>query len=176
MSNKAGLVVQVTRLAPEALKAHALLNDLCARYDVGPFIFTTRVRIDPGGVARPRPVLTLGTDSIDDPPRFLAEFLGQQILWFLAGRPVETGRAATALKARFPEFYQQNPELESNEAALYHRVAAAWLEMRALGRFFSTDEVEDILRSHNEARPVYRMMLRNRSAIGEIVEESGLAL
>jgi hypothetical protein len=174
MSNKAGFLVQVTRLAPEAIKAHSLLNDLCSRYDLTPFAFTQRIRIDPGGESRARPVLTLGTGNVADPPLFLAEFLAQQIEWFLAGRNEAADRAAGALEGKFPHFYAQNPQLADRPTTLYRRLAAAWLEFEAMRRFFSEDEVDDVLRSHDEDRPVYRMMLRNRAAIADVMIEHGL--
>lgn len=176
MADRSGLIVQVARLAPEAIKAHTLLESLCARYDVTPFFFTRRVRIDPDGEARPRPVLTLGTGSLRDPPRFLAEFLGQQMEWFLAAREEAAKAAAAALAAAFPEFHAQNPELAETPAALFRRVAAAWLELEAMLRFFAPEDAEDTLRSHDAARPVYRLVIRNRAAIGEIMEAHGLAL
>jgi hypothetical protein len=174
MSNKAGLLVQVTRLTPEAIKAHGLLNDLCARYDLTPFVFTQRIRIDPSGETKPRPVLTLGTGNVADPPLFLAEFLAQQIQWFLAGRNEAADRAIGALERRFPDFYTQNPQLSDRPATLYRRLAAAWLEFEAMRRFFGEDDVDDVLRSHSEGRPVYRLMLRNRAAIGNVMIEHGL--
>jgi hypothetical protein len=176
MPNQAGLIIQVTRLAPEAIKAHGLLDKLCARYDLTPFVFTQRIRIEPGGPARPRPVLTLGTGSIGDPPRFLAEFLFQQMQWFLAAREAAAGEAAAALETSFPDFYDQNRELAERPAALFRMVAAAWLELQAMLRFFDAEDVEDALRSHDAARPVYRLVLRHRAAIGKIMELHGLAL
>jgi hypothetical protein len=176
MGNRAGLIIQVTRLAPEAIKAHALLDSLCARYDVTPFVFTQRVRIEPGGRASAGAVLTLGTQSLGDPPRFLAEFLGQQMRWFLAAREDAVGGAVAALEASFPEFHAQNRELAERPAALFRMVAAAWLELQAMLRFFDPDDVEDVLRSHDGARPVYRLVLRNRAAIGSIMEAHGLAI
>jgi hypothetical protein len=176
MPNRAGLVIQVARLAPEAIKAHALLDSLCARYDLTPFVFTRRIRIDPGGAARARPVLTLGTGSIGDPPRFLAEFLGQQMEWFLAARDAAMGEAAAALAAAFPDFHEQNSALAANPVALFRMVAAAWLELQAMLRFFDAEDAEDALRGHDEARPVYRLVLRHRAAVGEIMEAHGLGL
>jgi hypothetical protein len=176
MANKAGLIIQVTRLAPETIKAHALLDSLCARYDVAPFVFTKRVRIDPGGAAKPHPVLTLGTDNIGDPPLFLAEFFSQQMHWFLAARGEAASQAVAALEAGFPDFHGQNRELAESPAALFRLVAAAWLELQAMRRFFGEDDVEDALRSHDTARPVYRLVLRHEEAIGAIMEAHGLTL
>jgi hypothetical protein len=176
MANNAGLIVQVTRLAPEAIKAHALLEELCRRYDLAPFVFTRRVRIEPGGSAAPTPILTLGTASVGDPPRFLAEFLAQQMDWYLRARAEAAAAAAAALAAAYPDFWPQNQALAPNAAALYRRLAAAWLELRAMERFLDRDDAEDALRSHDEARPVYRLMLRHRGAIGAIIEAHGLAL
>jgi hypothetical protein len=176
VANRAGLIIQVARLAPETIKAHALLDSLCARYDVTPFVFTQRVRIEPGGAVRSGAVLTLGTQSIGDPPRFLAEFLGQQMRWFLAAREAALGAAVAALETSFPDFHAQNRELADHPASLFRMVAAAWLELQAMLRFFDSDDVEDVLRSHDAARPVYRLVLRNRAAIGRIMEEHGLAI
>jgi hypothetical protein len=176
LANQAGLIIQVARLAPEAIKAHGLLDSLCARYDLTPFVFTQRVRIDPGGAARARPVLTLGTGSIGDPPRFLAEFLFQQMQWFLAAREQASSEAAAALQTSFPDFYDQNRELAEHPAALFRTVAAAWLELQAMLRFFDVEDAEDALRSHDAARPVYRLVLRHRAAVGKIMEAHGLAL
>lgn len=55
-------------------------------------------------------------------------------------------------------------------------MAAAWLELEAMLRFFAPEDAEDTLRSHDAARPVYRLVIRNRAAIGEIMEAHGLAL
>jgi hypothetical protein len=170
------LIVQVTRLAPEAVKAHALLDQLCKRYDLAPFFFTQRVRIEPGGTAKATPILTLGTASLADPPRFLAEFLGQQMQWFLRARDEAAARASAALEAAFPDFWPQNRELAPEAATLYRRLAAAWLELQAMLRFFDPDDAEDVLRSHDDGRPIYRLMLRKRAAIANIMQAHGLVL
>lgn len=176
MANQAGLIIQVARLAPEAVKAHGLLDSLCARYDLGPFVFTRRVRIEAGCVATARPILTLGTGSIEDPPRFLAEFLFLQMHWFLDAREEAAGKAAAALALSFPDFYDQNRGLARHETALFRMVVAAWLELQAMLRFFDLEDAEDVLHSHDAARSVYRLVLRHRAGVGKIVNEHGLAL
>jgi hypothetical protein len=43
-------------------------------------------------------------------------------------------------------------------------------------RFFDAEDAEDALCGHDEARPVYRLVLRHRAAVGEIMEAHGLGL
>jgi hypothetical protein len=176
MANRAGLVIQVARLAPEAIKAHGLLDSLCARYDLTPFVSTRRIRIDPDGTTRARPVLTLGTRSAGDPLSFLAEFLVQQMEWRLGERAAAVEGAVAALEASFPDFYEQNRTLADRPADLFRMAAAAWLAFEAMLRFLDPDDAEDALRSHDGPRPVCRLVLRHRDAVGAIMAAHGLAL
>jgi len=175
VANAAGLTIQLGEISPETLRAHAALDRLCRTLDLSPYIFTTRVRIERDAASRSHPMLTLGAASASDPHLLLAEFLHQQMRWYLAGRGDRVANAGAAFATMFPTLAGDAAEATRPGSGIYRILAAAFLEHAALSRLIGADDAEDAVRSHASFRAVYRVLLRNSAAIAAVMEENELA-
>jgi hypothetical protein len=175
--NRAGLVIQLGEISPEALRTRAALDALCVRFDLAPYVQSVRLRIEKGAQPRLRPIATLGTASSGDPHLLLAEFLSLQMEALLAGRPEPAAAAAAALATRFPELRAaMGAAAPSDPLAPYRALAVAALELAALSRLLGAEEGGEIVRAHDAQRPLYRFLLRNEKAVGDVMTAAGLRL
>ena len=100
--------------APEERAVAAQLRDLLARFDTSRYWWTKRVRIAAGELPHSHPVLTVGTRQYDNEHMLLADFIHEQLHWYLDERdePLEhvalTDLLGDAAADRVRAFWQQD--------------------------------------------------------------------
>ncbi|MBW4691858.1 MAG: hypothetical protein KME27_08820 [Lyngbya sp. HA4199-MV5] len=159
--------------------AARVLQDLAARFDLEPFLFTRHIRLDPslgrGGVSHP--TLSLGVMHAREPDRFLSVFLHEQMHWFLCACDL------SAVDAAIEEFRlgwmnapdsSRRDEVGADEYSTYLHFAVNWLELDALSTLLGVDRDRDVLSSHSFYRWINACILRDTDKIAHVMSRHGL--
>ncbi|HYD99315.1 MAG TPA: hypothetical protein VEH84_08025 [Alphaproteobacteria bacterium] len=155
-----------------ARQARACFAALARRHDLRPYLFTGRIRIDPAARPHSHPVLTLNAEHVEEPERFLAVFLNLEMRWCLERQTVEPALVEGALRAIFPGLAAGTTA--GGSAPL--RLAAAWLEFRALIDLLGRAAAQRVVDTHRHDRRIYDLATRHEIEIGALLQSLGLRL
>jgi len=172
-------VVHIQAVHPKDVREQATvtqLQRLLQRYDLGPWIFTTEVRVDRSAIPHSHPVLTLHTRHLKDDDLLLSTFVHEELHWYLVEHPTETDAAIAEFKTRFPTTPVGFPRGSSDETGNYVHLLDIFLEWRAdkllLGELRARQTMEFWASDHYTW--VYRTVLEHEREIGEIATRHGL--
>jgi hypothetical protein len=159
--------------------AAQVLQDLTVKFDLEPFLFTRRIRLDPslgrGGVSHP--TLSLGILHAREPDRFLSVFLHEQMHWFLCTCDLK------AVNAAIDEFrlgWSNAPdssmcdEVGVDEYSTYLHFAVNWLELDCLSTLLGTVRAREVLSSHSFYRWINSCILRDTDKVADVMYRHGL--
>ena len=159
----------------------AQLRRLLADYDLSPWLFTDKVKVEAGVEPHSMPILTMNTDHLDNDLRQLSIFLHEQVHWHVA-------MAARRLAA-IAELRRAYPDAPADSERLYQHLLVAWLEFDALAELIGEDEARRVIREKvavinrglapevAEQFAWYNLtVLEDTQAIGAVVERHGLML
>jgi len=90
---------------PDERAVEERLRALLKRYDASPYLFTNDVVVEHGALPHSHPVLTLGTRPYGDDHLLLADYVHEQLHWYL----VEHDAACKAAVAEMRELYRDVP-------------------------------------------------------------------
>ncbi len=171
-----GIDIELAVTSPKTLMAESILRDLLARYDLRAYAFTKKVRIETGVIPRSHPVLTLNTRSLDDPERWLAQYLHEQIHWFLSARYPSVRQAIAAFEERYPSLPTERGQIARSPHSTYLHLAVNWLELMALRHHLGAARAEEILSTQPFYRWIYATVIRDEAAIAEIMRRHDLVI
>ncbi len=159
----------------EALARDQLLSIL-NRYDLDKWRLTNRVRIQHFVVPHSHPVLTLNTRYLDDDACALSTYLHEQLHWFLAPRRKATRQAMADLKRRYPDTPAKPPAGARDLHSSYLHYVVCYLEYAALIDVLGPEEARRVIDfwCADHYTEIYKTVLRDYDAIGEIVARHGL--
>lgn len=151
------------------------LYHLAQVYDLSPFLFTKKVRIESQVVPHSHPVLTLNTRNAEKPKKILATFLHEQLHWWINQNPKNTEAAVLELK----KIYPQAPVTTSEGKDSTHlHLLVCYLELRSLEFYLGNKEARDIITSvmkQDKIYPwIYYQVLYKDFAIKAIAEKHKL--
>lgn len=172
----ASIEIELAETTPTTLRAERVLRELLARYDLRAYAFTRKVRIESGVIPHSHPVLTLNTRSLDDPERWLAQYLHEQIHWFLSAREAATQQAIAAFKQRYPDLPTGRDQVARNVYSTYLHFAVNWLELIALRHYLGAARAEEILSTQPFYRWIYATVIRDEDAIAALMRRHGLVI
>lgn len=113
------------------------LLQLTQVYDLDPFLFTKKVKIQSRVVPHSHPVLTLNTRNAENPYKLLSVFLHEQFHWWLTKNSQNTLLAIKELKRYFPKA----PVTKSLGADSTHlHLLVCYLELQALNYYLGKKE------------------------------------
>lgn len=163
----------------EAQSAARVLQDLATRFDLEPFLFTHRVRLDStlgrGGVSHP--ILTLGILYAKDADRFLSVFLHEQMHWFLCACDLSAVDAAIdEFRAGWPNAPDPSmrDEVGHDEYSTYLHFAVNWLELDSLSTLLGAVRAREVLSSHSFYRWINSCVLRDTAKIAAVMARHNL--
>lgn len=171
-----GIDIELAETTPWTLRAEAVFRELLSRYDLRAYTFTRKVRIEPRVIPHSHPVLTLNTRYVDDSERWLAQYLHEQIHWFLSARNTATLSAIAAFRARYPELPTARDQVARDPHSTYLHLAVNWLELVALRHYLGADRAEEILSTHHFYRWINSTVIRDEADIGEIMRRLDLVI
>jgi hypothetical protein len=163
----------------EVQLAARVLQNLAGRFDLEPFLFTRRIRLDPalgrGGMSHP--ILSLGVMHAREPDRFLSVFLHEQMHWFLCGCDLN---AVDAAIDEFRSGWSNAPdssmrdEVGAEEYSTYLHFAVNWLELDSLSALLGNDCARAVLASHPFYCWINSCILRDTDKVVAVMSRHGL--
>jgi hypothetical protein len=159
--------------------AAQVLQNLAARFDLEPFLFTRRIRLDSslgrGGISHP--ILSLGVMHAKEPDRFLSVFLHEQMHWFLCACDLN---AVDAAIDEFRSSWSNAPDLSMrdevgvDEYSTYLHFAVNWLELDSLSALLGAVRAREVLSSHSFYRWINSCVLRDTDKVADVMARHGL--
>lgn len=163
----------------EVQSAARELQDLASRFDLEPFLFTRRIRLDPslgrGGVSHP--TLSLGVMHARDPGRFLSVLLHEQMHWFLCACELSAVDAAIEqFRVGWPNAPDPSmrDEVGVDEYSTYLHFAVNWLELDALSTLLGEVRAREVLSTHSFYRWINSCILRDTNKVADVMSQYGL--
>lgn len=157
-------------------RTRAQLLRLVEEYDVEPWLYTTRVRIDETQIPHSHPVLTLHTRHLGDDHGLLSTFIHEQFHWLEEGETLADFRAAMT---DFEEIYPEVPRSDAGGArdreSTYRHLLVCDLELQAMTRLVGEEAARDLLASITHYEWIYDRVLTD-PRVREIAARHGFLL
>ena len=186
---QSGTQAKITFVEEEKEKAREQLRRLLAEYDLDPWIFTQRVKIETGVDPHSHPILTLNTDFLDDDDMQLSVFLHEQAHWFVSRsvphRAPEDGEEEAIIR----ELRQMYPNAPVPDYNAYLHLIVAWVELDAMAELVGEEQARQLLREKVQRlveEPLskvdkryrwYNMrVLEDTEAIGKVWQKHGFVI
>src|SRR5436309_13178577 len=97
------LSIELVHNSPNEQRAKDQLERLLKEHDLSRWIFTKKIRIEQFVLPHSHPILTLNTRSVTNDRRALANFVHEQIHWFLTRRSGDANKAIADLQRLYPD-------------------------------------------------------------------------
>jgi hypothetical protein len=163
------VVVEISPDKGTMLMKQNLLH-LAQVYDLSPFLFTKRVHIHPGTPHQSHPDLTLDTKNAESPPHILADFLHEELHWWLSHNQEKTAAAKMELNKIYPKAPFFGPPEET-----YEHLVVCYLEFKALefylGKIQSRDLLTKKMKKEKSLAWVYYQILYKDFAIKKVIHK-----
>jgi hypothetical protein len=152
------------------------LRSLLRTYNVSPWLFTMKVRIDERDIPHSHPVLTIHTRHLGQDTLLLSTFIHEQLHWFLDSKPGATRAAVADLEKLFPEVPVGFPDGARSRQSTYEHLLLTYLERAVLVRVVGKAEASGAMQfwTTDHYRWVYRTMLDRNDEIGSVVRRHEL--
>jgi hypothetical protein len=162
----------------EGERVSNLLAALRRRHDLARFEYTSIVRIVPGGDTFAFPVHTLGNRFTQHEDILLSTYLHEQMHWYLwhLGTPERDMVAPfmDELVRRYPDAPTSLPDGARNYEATYVHLVVNWLEVAATSELIGRPRAFALAEAQHTYRWIYRTVLRDWDALGELYERHDL--
>ncbi len=157
-------------------KAKSLLEDFAKKYDLSKYFFTTKVHIQSFVIPHSHPVLTLNTRTINEPDRYLALFIHEQIHWFfdLNGRAEKTKTFIEKMKWKFPKVPSQEEGGARDDESTYLHLGVCFHELEQLSKLIGNEKAEQVFKTDKIYSWVRQQVLANKDYIRDVLRETGL--
>jgi hypothetical protein len=169
--------------SPNEQRAKDQLERLLKEYDLSRWIFTKKVRIEQFVRPHSHPVLTLNTRSIDNDRRTLANFVHEEIHWFLAGKSGANTAIADAGK-----LYPDAPAAladggsGSRQSTTLHLIVCQ-LEFESMRALLGADQAVAVLKESITEGPsglgyhwIYQKVLEDQDRLSRLIRQHKLTL
>ena len=180
---------RITFIEEEQERARQQLRRLLSQYELDPWIFTQRVKIEAGVDPHSHPILTLNTDFLDNDELQLSVFLHEQAHWFVSQsvppRASEDGEEVAVIQ----ELRQMYPNPPVPDYNAYLHLVVAWVELDAMAELVGEQKARPLLREKVQrlvTEPLsdvdkryswYNMrVLEDTEAIGKILQKHELII
>ena|SRR5579884_1909801 len=154
----------------------AQLQRLLKQYDLSDWLWTRKVAIEDGSVPHSHPVLTLNTRHLNDDLLLLSTFIHEEFHWYETAHAQDTAAAISDFKTEYPHLPAGGPDGAADEESSYLHVIvcyAEWQKMKALAGTESARRVMEFW-AGDHYRAIYRLVLENETAVGEVVKRHNL--
>jgi para-nitrobenzyl esterase len=145
---------------------------ILATYPLDRWRFTSTVLIQSRVIPHSHPVLTLNTRYLDDDVAQLANYVHEQLHWFLTdhvGRP-RVEAAIAELRALYPDAPAKPPEGAQDQESSYLHLIVCLLEKDALSALLGEDAARRQLAAWTHYTWVYQKVLEEGDRIRPIVD------
>ncbi|MEY2468381.1 MAG: hypothetical protein QOF21_1079, partial [Actinomycetota bacterium] len=167
------------RATADELRTKQTLEELLARYDLAPFTFTNRVRIDERATPHSHPVLTLSTRfmvrSVDG---VVADYLHEQLHRYVSSMRAQSRAANRAWREMFGKVPRRRGGGASTRRSTLLHLTVNWLECEGLCTVLGIERASDVLDAKVDGPVypwVYRQVRDNHEQLAAVLERTGLA-
>ena len=144
------------------------LRRLARTYDLARFLFTLEVVVDAKAIPHSHPILTLKTRHESD-DALLAEFLHEQLHWYLSPHLQALRRAVQEFEQMYPDLPVGLPLGAANRWSSYLHLAVNALELRATELYAGPRRSRDVLAGWQHYRAIYRIVLDETDRVEEVL-------
>ena len=172
------ITVDLSHARREGERVHALLLALRRRHDLSRYEYTKVVRIVPGSDTYSSPILTLGNRFAGSEDLLLSTYLHEQMHWYLwyldTPRHDPVAAFLDELVRRYPTAPTELPDGARGYEATYVHLVVNWLEIAATAEYIGRQRAFGLAEVQRSYRWIYRTVLRDWDALGELYERHGL--
>lgn len=175
-STDAHLVISLENGNESEKRAKLLLEEFARKYALAKYFFTTRIRIQSFIVPHSHPILTLNTRTIDEPDRYLALFIHEQVHWFfgLDGRPEKLKSFVKKMQKRFPKVPTRKEGGAEDEESTYLHFAICFYEFEILAKLIGNERAEQVFKTEEVYPWIRQQVLKNKAFIRNVLRETQL--
>ena len=154
------------------------LERLLRTYDLDKWIFTHEVVIQSRVLPHSHPVLTLNTRYLDQDVHQLANFVHEQLHWFLADMVSEKNveAAIVELRTMYPSVPKEPPEGARGLDSTYLHLLVCHLELQALSELLGENDARNHLATVDHYTWIYKTVLDDTDAMQSLVTRHGLVV
>ena len=140
------------------------------------YYFTKKVHVQSYVIPHSHPILTLNTRQIDEPDRYLALFLHEQIHWMLDAveRKEKVNNFIKKMKIKYLTVPSRELGGASDAESTYLHLALCFYELEELTKLIGKEKAEKIFSTENIYSWVRKQILQNRVSIEKALRDSGL--
>jgi hypothetical protein len=158
------------------LKAKQQLEKLLSKYNIEKYFFTEDVVIEYFAKPHSHPVLTLNTKQLNDDDGFLAQFLHEQIHWYLELKNEQADLAISELKNLFPKVPVGGEDEAKDEHSTYLHLIVNFLEFEELSKLIGIERAKKVIENAFGYKWIYKKVLNEYNQIKNILEKHQLLL
>jgi hypothetical protein len=178
------LSIELANNSPNEQRAREQLERLLNEYDLSRWIFTKKIRIEQFVQPHSHPVLTLNTRSLMNDRRVLANFVHEQIHWFLNGKSGDTNKAIASLKRLYPDAPDAPAKGgAANSQSTYLHLVVCQLEFESIRTLLGAEQAAEVLReaiAFGQSGPgyhwIYQTVLDDQQRLSEVIRRHKLTL
>ena len=173
-ANEPLVVTTHSKLAKE-IATQKRLETLWKKYNLEPYVFTKKVKIQTGIISHSHPVLTLNT-KLDTEIKLLSTFLHEQMHWYTLTNNPGFAKAAKSLAARYTKIPIKLPEGAGSRQSTFLHLGVCYLEFHTLAKVIGREAALKHMQyqSTQYYRWVYRTILKDLDYFEKLFEENGL--
>ena len=149
------------------------LRRLARTYDLARFLFTLEVVVDAKAIPHSHPILTLTTRHRSD-DALLAEFLHEQLHWYLSPHLQALQRAVREFEQMYPDLPVGLPLGAASRWSSYLHLAVNALELRATELYVGPQRARDVLAGWQHYRAIYRIVLDETDRVEEVLRRHAI--
>jgi hypothetical protein len=149
------------------------LRRLASTFNLMRFEFTSTVVIDATAIPHSHPVLTLKTGYPSD-DALLAQFLHEQLHWFLSPRLEALRQAVSEFELMYPDLPIGLPVGARNRWSSYLHLPVNALELRGTELYIGQPRARDVLAQWQVYRGIYRIVLDDLDRIEEVLKRHAI--
>jgi hypothetical protein len=169
--------LEIVEIKPDkgtALTKQNMLQ-LAQVYELAPFLFTKKIRIQSGVTPKSHPVLTLNTRFSEHPNKILSAWLHEELHWWSVKQKSKFILAIRDLK----KVYRKVPRTKGNGPdSTYLHLLICYIEMEALSFYLGKKEAREVISSimkKDKINPwIYYQILYKNFAIRKTIKKHKL--
>ncbi|HAS46019.1 MAG TPA: hypothetical protein DCS93_36390 [Microscillaceae bacterium] len=171
----APLVITTHAQLPEEARIQKRLQALWEKYNLEPFVFTKKVKIQKGTIPHSHPVLTLNT-RLDTETKLLSTFLHEQMHWYSLTNHPGFEPTAKALAAKYTKLPVKLPEGAGSKQSTFLHLGVCYLEFHTLSKVIGREAALKHMqyKTTQYYRWVYRTILQDLAYFEALFDKNGL--
>lgn len=170
------LGLEITEVRPNKWTALTKQNlvHLFQVYELDPYLYTRKIRVQSRVIPHSHPVLTLNTRYAEHPNKLLASLLHEELHWFVGGENAKkTNKAIEELKKIYPQVPKEGGAKSTHSTYLH--LIVCYLEYISIIHYLGEKEakkmIEEMIKKDKVYPWIYTQVLYKNFAIKRVVHK-----